>query len=148
MFCMATRAQVPPSKPKYLLTASGARDFESTLIPSFYSENRKVPKLSQRPFTTGGAPGRTWPRSKAPPRPTTSQSQSIDFGASHLYVGRSAKTRQRTGEVDNQKLWLTTNKFPTRINVHADAASASWALLRPTVSKSLVQMGLCYTNRL
>ncbi len=154
MCCMATRPQVPPSKPKHLLTASGAKDYESTLIPAFYAEYSKVPRISQRPFTTGGAPGRFRPRLQAPPRPTTSHSQNLDSGASHLNAGRYAKPRQwrwtaqGTREVDDRKLWVSSNKFPATVNVHADAASASWALLRPTVSKSLVQMGVYYTNRL
>ena len=159
---MATRAQVPRSKPRFLLTASGGKDVDSTLIPSCYSEQRQVPTLPTRPFTSSGAPGRSKARSLAPARPTTShadcfgssefpRSQSLDRSSPHLYRGRyvqqwvwSAQGRKS----DDRKSWISTNKFPTTINPHSVAASSSWTLLRPTVSKSLVQMGVYYTSRL
>ena len=167
---MANRAprQPAPSKPRYLLTASGEKDYKATLIPRFYSESRAVP-AAKRPFTCVGAPGLQRTRSEAPARPTTSHSevfnskvfpqefgrtQILDRSSPHLYSGRYAKPtqwiwgRDGTRKFDDRKMWTATNKFPTLVNPHAAAGASSWAQLRPTVSKSLVQMGVYYTSRL
>jgi hypothetical protein len=166
---MATKPQVAPSKPRHLLTAAGAKDLESTLIPKFYSKARSVPPAPRRPFSSIGAPGRFKHRSPPPPRPATThseifnsavfpnefdRSQILDRSSPHLYPGRYVKPKQwilsGSGKIatDDRKSWQTTNKFPTPINTHSVAASSSWTLLRPTVSKSLVQMGVYYTSRL
>ncbi len=138
-----------PSKPRHLLTASGKKDIESTLIPTFYREGRVVPSIHSRPFTCAGAPGRLKPRRVAPEvRPATA-SQISD----HPYEGRYKKPERwmcsaEGKQPDLRKTWHCTNKPPSSINPHSLATADAWALLRPAVSKSLVQMGVYYTNRL